>query len=291
MSDDKRPIIIIKKIKKVAGGHHGGAWKVAYADFVTAMMAFFLLLWLLSTSPQEVLKGIADYFAPTIGLKGEKGIGFDGGETTKQEGNQEETSKTDNILFSAPTSGSIIENPENETDDNDSKNFITASQALEKEVLQDSKIKEFANQILIEETPEGLQIQIVDSKDKPMFKPGSAEMMPYLKPILIKISEIIKFMPNFISVSGYTTGTNSKVQEFDAWNLSVDRANIVRQFLQTEAGIDPDQIGRIVGKADRELIEPEDPLNPKNARIALLLLKNGISSYKVKYLPTPNNIK
>ena len=152
MSDDKRPIIIIKKIKKVAGGHHGGAWKVAYADFVTAMMAFFLLLWLLSTSPQEVLKGIADYFAPTIGLKGEKGIGFDGGETTKQEGNQEETSKTDNILFSAPTSGSIIENPENETDDNDSKNFITASQALEKEVLQDSKIKEFANQILIEET-------------------------------------------------------------------------------------------------------------------------------------------
>ena len=124
-----------------------------------------------------------------------------------------------------------------------------------------------------------------------MFKPGSAEMMPYLKPILIKISEIIKFMPNFISVSGYTTGTNSKVQEFDAWNLSVDRANIVRQFLQTEAGIDPDQIGRIVGKADRELIEPEDPLNPKNARIALLLLKNGISSYKVKYLPTPNNIK
>ncbi|MBN9542830.1 MAG: OmpA family protein [Alphaproteobacteria bacterium] len=294
MSKDKEgggTTIIIKKINKVAGGHHGGAWKVAYADFVTAMMAFFLLLWLLSSAPQETLRGIAEYFTPTIGIRDEKGIGFQGGKSSsKTESNKEAEYADNQILYGAPSKGVLITPPEekNKDDEADQKNFITMEQALKAAINQDKVLKDNAENIRINITPEGLEIMIVDTNNKPTFKPGTTELAPHAKLILERVAQMIKYMPNFISVTGYTT--SARTGSYDAWELSSDRANSARQYLQ-KAGIDSDQIGKIGGKADRELLNTKDPNAPENIRLSIILMKNSINPLKDRNLASPTNLK
>ncbi|MBN8827605.1 MAG: OmpA family protein [Sphingobacteriia bacterium] len=279
--------IIIKKIKKVSGGHHGGAWKVAYADFVTAMMAFFLLLWLLSSAPQEVLKGIAEYFTPTIGIKGQEGIGFNGGTSPiDKTGNQAGSWANNAIQFGAPTHGNVQRNPEVPIEkDPDSDNFISFEQSLKSAIQKDETLKEFSDQILISMTPDGLEITLIDKKNRPIFAPGTANLMPYAKNILEKVGEMVKFMPNFLAITGYTTSA-SMPSKFDAWALSSDRANSARSYLESTK-IDADQMGKIVGKADRELINASDPNAPENIRLSLTLLKNSVNPYKNRSLSAP----
>jgi len=166
MADEKQNNIIIKKIKKVSGGHHGGAWKVAYADFVTAMMAFFLLLWLLSSAPQEVLKGISDYFTPTIGIKDGKGIGFNGGESPlEKKANAKGEFQNNAVVFGAPSQGNALKRPEFvKKNDADEENFVTFQQALKDAINKDKILQEYSDQILISMTPDGLEITLIDSK-------------------------------------------------------------------------------------------------------------------------------
>ena len=186
MSDDKRPIII-KKVKK--GGHaahHGGAWKIAYADFVTAMMAFFLLMWLLNSSTKEQLEGISEYFTPTVGVEGNP---------VKRPGELESQVSVDKH----PIEGSVIASPQQEIDapnNIEQQNFSNALSELQK-IISSEADDELSKRILVDMTPEGLRIQIFDDENRPLFKPDTNELQEYTKKLIDNISMVIKVLPNF----------------------------------------------------------------------------------------------
>ncbi|AZL15370.1 flagellar motor protein MotB [Rickettsiales endosymbiont of Stachyamoeba lipophora] len=271
MADESKPSIIIKKVKKVSGGHHGGAWKVAYADFVTAMMAFFLLLWLLSSVPTEKLIGIADYFTPTVGIRDGKGIGFDGGKSPQYDGSNAGNPKSNqSIVFGAPSQGNIITAPES-SQPNNNLDFFSLAQSIKDGIKKDSELAQFSDHIIIDETKEGLRIQVVDKKGRPIFKPGTTQLEPYSKIIFSKLSNIIKYMPNYLAVYGHTNGTTSPT--FDHWTISSQRAIVARLFMET-SGVDDEQFNRVAGKANRDLLIIDNPNAPENIRISIIMLRN-----------------
>ncbi len=287
---DPNQTIIIKKIKKGGGGHHGGAWKVAYADFVTAMMAFFLLLWLLSSAPKESLHGVAEYFAPTQGLAGQVGAGFEGGTSSNPDGASSESRKSDAIVYGAPTAGAVVSTPSKKSTDsnnqaNEDSNFSLAKDNIEKTFKQSDELREFKNNIHVDITPEGLRIQVVDSKDRPMFKPGTTILMPHTKKILEKIAKRIKYMPNYLSIAGHTNEerNNQKITNFDKWTLTAERANSARKFI-IGGHVDPDQIYRIEGKADQDPFKINKPDDLSNIRLTIVLLKNSIVPFQKKVI-------
>jgi len=283
--------IIIKKVKKGGHGHHGGAWKVAYADFVTAMMAFFLLMWLLASTPQEKLTGIADFFAPTVGLRDSKGIGVDGGSApdAKDGTNKSKNASQDQVVFSAETSGAIVKDPDHRVkapEENDDVNFSHTQHDLYKAIEKSPDLQDFKDSIKIEATPEGLKVELLDKKDKPMFYPGTSKLEPYMEMILRKVSTIIKFLPNYISISGHTNSARfNESNTIDNWTLSSDRANVTRHFLVDNHLIDYDQITRIVGKADQEPLDFEHPENISNMRVELLLMRQSLVPFQKKSAP------
>src|SRR4051812_34599760 len=166
MSKPGSKIIIVKKIKKGGHGHHGGAWKVAYADFVTAMMSFFLLLWLLTATPVENLKGLADYFSPTMGMQGKLGIGFSGGRSPDSEGQSQGNWASMGLIFGSPPSGPIIKFPDKDNlteQDNQNIEFGKMKEDVANNLTK-NKLSEFQDNILIEQTPDGLKINIMDTE-------------------------------------------------------------------------------------------------------------------------------
>ena len=278
MADDdkKKAPIIIKRIKKGGHGHHGGAWKVAYADFVTAMMAFFLLLWLLSSAPQETLHGIADYFQPTIGVKDAKGIGFDGGTSPDEKDgtSKNSASPTPPIVFGAQQSGPIIKNPDDEPleEEKEEQRLIKVQDQIKEQISQD--LKEYRDQIIVEMTPEGLRIQIIDAQNRPMFKEGTAVMEEHFKKILANVTDFIRGVPNYISVTGHTDSNWGSSKEYNNWELSADRANASRRFM-VEHKFPAERLAWVVGKADREPLVPEKPQDISNRRVSIMLLKRN----------------
>ncbi len=287
---DKNSTIIIKKIKKGGHGHHGGAWKVGYADFVTAMMAFFLLLWLLSATPVENLAGLADYFSPTLGLQGKLGIGFSGGLANAPEGVSVGDWASQGLVFGSPPSGPIVKFPDKDNkidEDNDPNNFGKLEEDISKTVEQSEELAPFRDSILIVQTPDGLNIHIVDKENRPMFNEGSAELMPHTKRILNKISEIIRFLPNYIQVSGHTRSkatTTSKTINED-WELSALRANAAREYLSVEGDIPDEKFAKLLATADHDPLVIEDPFHIKNERITVTLLKKSSLSYHKQSAP------
>ncbi len=287
MADDKKQPIIIKRIKKGGHGHHGGAWKVAYADFVTAMMAFFLLMWLLSTAPTETLVGIADYFTPTVGVNDEKGIGFEGGASSAPDGtNKSDAATPANIKFGAPDTGPTVQNPEEQDEDieKEKRLLLRVEQDLKEKVLNDPSLQEFKNNILVDQTPEGLRIQIVDSKDKTMFRAGSAQPEPDLRVILERIAQIIGRVPNYLSVAGHTDTAKGSIGTYGNWELSADRANASRRYLVSK-GVNQDKFARVQGKAHVEPLKPESPNDPSNRRISMILLKKSALPEQLQNAP------
>ncbi len=287
---DKDSSIVIKKIKKGGHGHHGGAWKVAYADFVTAMMAFFLLLWLLSATPVENLAGLADYFSPTQGLQDNLGIGFSGGLANSPEGVSVGDWASQGLVFGSPPSGPIIKFPDkdnNINEDNDPNDFGKLEEDINQMIEKSEALKPFKDSILIEQTPEGLRIHIVDRKDRPMFAEGSAEFMPHTEQILEKISEIIRYLPNYIQVSGHTRSKLQPTQERiqNEWYLSAMRANAARVFLSTEGEIPDEKIARLLAVADHDPLSPENPFGIQNERVTITLLKKGVLAYHKQSAP------
>ncbi|MFN7038290.1 MAG: flagellar motor protein MotB [Alphaproteobacteria bacterium] len=287
MSKDKQTIII-KKVKKGGhGGHHGGAWKVAYADFVTAMMAFFLLLWLLGSVPTEKLRGIADYFTPTIGLKDQMGIGFKGGLEDSENAGNKRAEKDKSILNGAPIQGPIVKMPDSSVkklEELDAQNFSSIQKDLYKAIKSNPDLKEFSQNIVIDQTPEGLRIQILDLDKKPMFVPHTSILQPYTKKILSILAKYIRYIPNYLSINGHTSKDASDSQ-FDNWQLSSERSNETRKFFIDEAGLDREQIARIVGKADQEPYDTVNPYAVSNMRISLILLRNTIMPFQKQAAP------
>ncbi len=276
-----QPPIIIKKIKKVEGGHHGGAWKVAYADFVTAMMAFFLLLWLLNVSTQEQLNGIADYFRPTSVSSATSGSGgVMGGLTINPEGQM--TSDTIPVGVDTDLPG---EDDEDEPGDmsqeefekleaeKEQEQFEEAAEQLKQAIEEDPTLADIANNLIVDMTPEGLRIQIVDQKGRSMFPIGKAKMYDNTYRLISKVAGVIEKLPNKISIKGHTDGVPyGDDAVYNNWDLSADRANASRRAL-TQSGLNKARILNVVGKADTDHLFPEDPTSPQNRRISIILLR------------------
>jgi chemotaxis protein MotB len=286
----ERPIII-KRIKKSAGGgHHGGAWKVAYADFVTAMMAFFLLMWLINTTSPEQKRGIADYFAPASvsettsgagGILAGTALGNDG---AKQNGSQSvvqdaspdsrhpsDGKARDAAKGADPSSDQLKEAQQRK----EAAAFASAAQSL-RQALQDMpELAELSKNIIIDQTPEGLRIQLVDQEGRSMFNTGTAVPNDRAKVLLRAIAKIINQLPNRISIYGHTSATvgSSGTAKGD-WPLSQARADVSRNILEG-AGVDDDRVYQVSGKATKDPLYPDDPTLPGNRRIAIVLLREA----------------
>ena len=276
--DEKRPIII-KKIKKGGhGGHHGGAWKVAYADFVTAMMAFFLLLWLLASSSKAKLEGLAEFFTPTVGIKDSQGIGFNGGVSESEQGK----AKTDHakpalVTGNTPT-GDIPETPEKSKaeSDQEAELFKKGQTAIEQAVSQDKTLQQYKDNVQATMTPEGLRIDIMDSDKYAMFERGKAVLTEHGKTIIGRMTGILKKMPNNTAITGHTDASPNEGgrADYTNWELSSDRAQTTRRFM-VQSGMENERAKKVTGMADKELLVPSEPRGAKNRRISILMLKGS----------------
>jgi chemotaxis protein MotB len=276
----ERPIIIKKISGGGHGGHHGGAWKVAYADFVTAMMAFFLLMWLLNAVPSDKLRGVAQYFEPTVGMRGHKGIGVEGGQAYDSEEGIHAADKARGVTYGVLRKGEIFAMPEKGTDatieEMENEHFALVEGELEKVIATDPEITTFKDSISLVQTPEGLVIQLMDQDEYPMFKAGSAELQNYTKGILLKIIRLIQYSPNLIAIDGYTDKFyDIEDVNYTNWELSADRANATRRFLVSN-GIVLERIARVSGHADNDPIVA-NPQAPQNRRVAITLLRTSIA--------------
>ena len=280
--------IVIKKVKKVTGGgHHGGAWKVAYADFVTAMMAFFLLMWLINTTSPEQKRGIADYFAPASisqttsgsgGILGGTALGDDGSK------NSGSSSVVEQMAPPAPDSpeagqsqslGSASEAALREAlAKKEADSFASAAQSL-RQALQDMpELAELSKQLLIDQTPEGLRIQLVDQEGRSMFQEGKAAPNDRARILLRAVARIINQLPNRVTISGHTSASLAGQRNEGDWQLSSARADQARQILQG-AGVVSDRVYQVAGKANSDPLYPDDPTLPGNRRIAIVLLREA----------------
>ncbi|PXW91257.1 chemotaxis protein MotB [Nitrosomonas sp. Nm84] len=275
MADDlaQRPIVI-KRIKKVAGGHHGGAWKIAYADFVTAMMAFFLLMWLLGSSTKAQLQGISDYFKTPLKVAMSGGSGSGDSSSVLKGGGTDLTRKEGQVR-----KGDINE----QKIDSETKKILRERaeliklEGLKKKIEQaieaNPALKKFENQLLLDITTDGLRIQIVDEQNRPMFALGKAELQSYTKTILREIGKMLNDVNNKISLSGHTDGKPfpSGDKGFSNWELSADRANASRREL-VAGGMDTNKVLQVVGLSSAVLFDKNDPLNPINRRISIVVM-------------------
>jgi chemotaxis protein MotB len=243
------PIIIKKVVKKGGHGHHGGAWKLAYADFVTAMMAFFLLMWLLGSVDEKTKKGISEYFQdPYRATKVDKGL--------------------------VP---SLDEKNPTELDKQADKEAQTQLENLrikiERIIKMNDKLDKMRDQVKLTITPEGLRIQIVDDKKTPMFKSGSAEAAPHIREILKELAPVINQLPNKITVNGHTDSKPfpDESKKFTNWELSSERANAAR-FELIQAGYDEKKVLRVSGLSDSVPYNANDSLDPMNRRISIIVM-------------------
>ncbi len=283
MEDAPQPIVI-KRI--VAGhGHHGGGWKVAFADFATAMMAFFLLMWLMGSTSAEQKGGISQYFKnPSVaqgvspspspsavqGPGGPSSAMIDLGGSTEQYKNpapvevEDEEDPTKQVNKEAEAAAAVVEQAESER-------LETLKENLTKAIDEEGSLKPFKDQIMLDLTPEGLRIQIVDKESRSMFDLGGATLKDYSLAILLQLAKAIQKVPNRVSISGHTDQSKYFRQNYGNWELSTDRANAARRALLA-GGLPEDKIGRVVGLASTALLDPSNPQNSINRRISIVVM-------------------
>jgi chemotaxis protein MotB len=285
MSDDTQQPIIVKKIKKGGGGAHGGAWKIAYADFVTAMMAFFLLMWLLGSTAQGDLEGIAEYFENPLKVAAEGGSGsgdsssiLQGGgrDLTRQSGQVKSGSvetKKRTINRSAAADDEALQKAREQEARAERKRLLDLKSQIEARIEANPDLRPFRNQLVLDVTAEGLRIQIVDEQNRPMFASASDRLQPYTSKILREIGLILNQVANRIFLSGHTDATPfaGGIGGFSNWELSADRANASRREL-IAGGMDPDKVLRVVGMSSIVSFDRDDPFNPINRRISIIVL-------------------
>jgi len=277
MADDSQRPIVIKRIKKISGGAHGGAWKIAYADFVTAMMAFFLLMWLLGSTSKAKLEGISQYFQTPlkVALAGGEGSGdsssiIKGGGTdlTRSLGQvkQGDVESTRAINLDASRAKKMQEQQE-------AMRLQDIKAKLDKAVANNPKMKQFKNQLKIDITSEGLRIQIVDDQNRPMFDSGGAVMKAYTRDILREIGKTLNELPNRISLSGHTDAVPYVGGDagYSNWELSADRANASRREL-VAGGLEDGKMMRVVGLGSAIPFDQKNPNSPVNRRISIIVM-------------------
>lgn len=276
MADDSQRPIVVKRIKKVAGGHHGGAWKIAYADFVTAMMAFFLLMWLLGSTAQGDKEGIADYFATPlkVAMSGGSGSGdatsvLNGGgkDLTRKDGQKnksDEMGKNKSLDTKAAKAAAERE---------EALRLQALKTRIEEAIEASPTLRLFRKQLLIDITTEGLRIQIVDEKNRPMFASAKADLQPYTRDILHEIGRVMNDVPNKISLSGHTDAIPYSTGDkgYSNWELSADRANASRRELIL-GGMQENKVVRVVGLSSAVLMDAANPTNPINRRISIIVM-------------------
>lgn len=275
MSDDSQRPIIVKKINKAAHGHHGGAWKIAYADFVTAMMAFFLLMWLLGSVSKGKLSGIADYFNTPLKVTLEGGNST-GNSTSIIPGGGEDLQKA---------AGEVKHGETKTVDSKDGKgnkakqiamekiSFARIKKKLEEAIEQNPSLGKFKEQLKIDMTPEGLRIQLVDAQSRPMFGVGHATLEPYTVEMLHDIGKLLNELPNAVSLSGHTDALPYSGGDagYSNWELSADRANASRREM-IAGGLQEGKVLRVVGLGSAVPLDKLYPASPINRRISIIVL-------------------
>ena len=293
--------IIIKKVKKGGHGHHGGAWKVAYADFVTAMMAFFLLLWLLNATTDEQKAGIADYFSPASLSKSYSGSGgVMGGTSVNPKGAlRSDNAQPVGVTVALPNPGSKTdgepgedleatgdgsaadadrlseEELRRELAEREAAQFAQAAETLRTALQANPELHALSDAIRIDQTPDGLRIQIVDQAGKSMFPLGSDEMFAHTRKLMEMVASAVAQLPHHIAIRGHTDASPFVAGNgYSNWELSSDRANSSRRAL-LQAGLPPERIASVTGRADQDPLLPEDPFSPNNRRISIILLREA----------------
>ncbi len=287
----KRPIIV-KKHHAAHDDDHGGQWKIAYADFVTAMMAFFLVMWLLSSTTEAQRDGIAQFFNASSILSMPSGNGaLDGGRSVLTAGDSRQDSLTtvaDGGLRQDSEGGenaNLGESPQSSAEATQStglrdpierQRFEAMKAEVERQLgTQEGALREFAQNIQVEMTPEGLRLQIFDRDGSPMFAPGATEPTPRLHRILQVLGSILATVPNAVVVSGHTDAQSFSRGAYGNWELSTDRANSARRALE-QGGVAATRMYRVEGKASVEPLLPEAPQDPRNRRIAITVMRADV---------------
>ncbi|MDP2029182.1 MAG: flagellar motor protein MotB [Thiobacillus sp.] len=275
MSEQKAPIIV-KRIKKVAGGHHGGAWKIAYADFVTAMMAFFLLMWLLGSTAKGDLNGIAEYFKTPLKVAMQGGSGSGDSSSVIKGGGTDLSRKAGQVKKGESESKKKsynLEAAKAELERVEAAKLKLLKGRLEAAIDASPTLKQFKRQLLLDITTEGLRIQIVDEQNRPMFNLAGAELQPYTKVILREIGKVLNDVQNRVSLSGHTDATpySNAGRGYSNWELSADRANASRREL-VAGSMDEAKMLRVVGLASSVAFNQAGPFDPVNRRISIIVM-------------------
>lgn len=269
--------IIIKRIKK--GGHaaHGGAWKIAYADFVTAMMAFFLLMWLLGSTSEGDKKGLSDYFQSPLKVAMQGGSGAGASQSIINGGGNDLT-QTAGQAKRGDGANAKARKLSGDKDKvarakQDAQKLAQLSAKISSIISGSAKLAPFSDQIRLAITPDGLQIQIVDDQKRPMFDSGSSSVKPYMREILQLIGEALIDVDNKVSLDGHTDQTpyGNGARGYSNWELSADRANATRREL-VAAGLPDEKVARIMGMASSVLLDAQNPRSPANRRISITVL-------------------
>ncbi len=283
---EKSTVIVVRRVRKVqGGGHHGGSWKVAYADFVTAMMAFFLVMWLVGATTNKDRAAISEYFRNPSPLSGKSfspapGPNGPGGASTsliKLGGTMDIPRGSGDDPFSKPDPDNRTPTAAPDPDQaarehaQDQRRLEALMQALEEAISRSQALEPFKDQLLIDLTPEGLRIQIVDQQNRPMFDLGSSSLKSYTADILHELAGFINRVPNHISITGHTDVTGYSRAGYTNWELSADRANAARRSL-VEAGMDESKVTRVVGLSSSVLFDKQNPQNPINRRISIVIM-------------------
>ncbi|OYU98261.1 MAG: flagellar motor protein MotB [Burkholderiales bacterium PBB5] len=269
--------IIIKKIKKNGHAAHGGAWKIAYADFVTAMMAFFLLMWLLGSTSEGDKKGIADYFQSPLKvalLNGGSGSGDassgikGGGQDLTRSGGQVKRGDVE-----APRNTVNLQALRHEQRAAEAAKLQELSEQVQNELRNNPKLAQFSSQIKMDMTRDGLRIQIVDEQSRPMFDSGSAVVKPYMRELLRAIGSVLVEVPNRLTLEGHTDAIPFPGGDrgYSNWELSADRANASRREL-VAGGLTEERVLRVLGLASSQPFTRQDPSDPQNRRISIIVM-------------------
>lgn len=281
--------IIVKKIKKGGHAHHGGAWKIAYADFVTAMMAFFLLMWLLGSTTEGDKKGIADYFQAPLKVAMFGGSGAGDASHVLKGGGQDLTRSTGQVKrgdIEARRNAVNLHVLKQEQVRAEAARLEALKQKVEEKIAASDKLAPLAPQLRLDMTRDGLRIQIVDALNRPMFASGSAVVQPYMRELLREIGLVLTEVPNHLTLEGHTDAQPFSGGErgYSNWELSADRANASRREL-VAGGLTDDRVLRVQGLASSTLFDARDPLSPQNRRISIIVMNRDAEDRMFRVTP------